>query len=63
MNTIVHHIHEHEPEESVLKFPLSQCSFFNPMPSDSEVPIHVGCLPCITGEADLPTDHLALNEV
>ena len=33
------------------------------MPSDSEVPVCVGCLPCIAGEADLPTDDLALNEV
>ena len=63
MNTIVCCIHECEPEESMLEFPLSWCSFFNPMSSDSEVPIRVGCLPRITGEADLPTDHLALNKI
>jgi hypothetical protein len=62
-NTIVRRIHECEPKESVLKFPLPWCLFFNPMSSDSEVSIRVGHLPCVAGEADLPTDHLALNEV
>jgi len=33
------------------------------MPSDSKIPVCVGCLPRIAGEADLPSDHLALNKI
>lgn len=62
-NAIVCCIHECEPEESMLEFPLSWCTFFNPMSGDSEVSIRVGRLPCIVGKAYLPTDHPALIKV
>jgi hypothetical protein len=59
--TIVRCVHARETEQCVFKRPLSRGALFDPVACDRKVTICIRCLPCITGQTNVPGDRPTLR--
>jgi hypothetical protein len=57
---IVRCVHARETEQRVFKRPLSRRALFDPVACDRKVTICIRCLPCITGQTNVPGDRPTL---